>query len=121
MSNWNLLYNQTVTQAAPPPPLPVSPWGPTNPKSPPLQQTFQLVISGSAGNVSGTAQLVVSNDEGPDPSLYNWVPYGDPLVAASTYLVAQAQTSMNQGWRHFGAYLTAISGTNAAATLKMNA
>lgn len=121
MSIWYLLRNQTVTQTAPPPPNPVAPWGPTNPTSPPQQQTYHLEVAGTAGNMSGTAQLVVSNDEGPDPSLFNWINYGDPLVAASTYLVAQASASMNASWRHYGAYLTAISGTGAKATLRMSA
>lgn len=99
----------------------MTPWGPTNPTSPPQQQTFQLEIVGTAGNMGGTAQLVVSNDEGPDPSQFNWVNYGDPLIAPSTYLVAQYLASMNGSWKHYGAYLTAISGTGAKATVRMSA
>ena len=115
MSTYPLLTNQTVTQSAPPPVVPIAPPGPTNPTMPPQKQTFHLVITGSAGNVSGTAQIVASNDG------QNWVSYGDPITAASAYLTAQAAASMDGSWKWFGAYLTAISGTGAVANLTMNA
>ena len=115
MSNYNLLTNQKVTQSAPPPVVPVDPWGTVLGVTNPLSQTFQLVITGSAGNVSGTVQIVVSNDG------VNWQNYGDPMVAASGYLTAQAQFTGTQPWTWFGAILTAISGTNAVANLIMAA
>lgn len=116
MASYDLLLNQTATASVPPPQGNiVEPWGPTNPKSPPTEQTFHLVIAGTAGNVSGTAQVVVSNDG------VNWVNYGDAIAAASTYLTAQASFAGTQAWRYFGAYLTAISGTGAKASLKMSA
>jgi hypothetical protein len=116
MSNYDLLLNQTVTASAPPPQGNiVQPWGPNNPKGRTQTQAFQLVVTGTAGNVSGTAQNIDSNDG------VNWVSYGSPMVAASTYLVAQAVFGGTQPWKFFGAYLTAISGTGAQATLKMSA
>lgn len=120
MSKYDLLVNQTVTQTAPPPVLPVTPWGQTNPTSPPSEQTFHLVVSGT-GAVSATAQVVVSNDTGPDSKLFNWIPYGDAIVATGTAGNGQASFGGTQSWKHFGAYLTAISGTDALANLKMNA
>lgn len=114
MSSYDLLLNQTVTASAPPPQNPpVQPWGANNPTSPPPEQTFHLVITGTAGNVSGTAQVIVSNDG------VNWVNYGDAIAAGSAYLTAQASFAGTQAWRYFGAYLTAISGTGAKAALKM--
>lgn len=116
MASYDLLLNQTVIATAPPPQKEVvRPFGPTNPTTPPTQQSFQLVITGTAGNVSGTAQVIVSNDG------VNWAHYGDPIVAVSTYLVAQASSVAQQSWIYYGAYLTAISGTGAKASLKMAA
>ena len=116
MASYDLLLNQTVPASAPPPQKePVQPWGANNPTSPPPEQTFHLIVAGTAGNVSGTAQVIVSNDG------VNWVNYGDAIAAASTYLTAQASFAGTQAWKYFGAYLTAISGTGATATLRMNA
>jgi hypothetical protein len=124
MAKYDLLLNVTaVPNPIPSPPKPqgqaVKPWGPTNPTSPPAEQTFQLVVAG-VGAVSASAQILVSNDTGDDPSQYNWLPYGDPIAAAGTNN-GQASSAGSQAWRHFGAYLTAISGTNASATLRMGA
>lgn len=114
MSSYNLIDNQTVTQPITLPPIPaVKPWGPTNPNSPPLEQAFQFVVTG-VGAVSATAQVYVSNDE------VNWTPYGDAITAAGTNVGQQVQGG-TQPWKHFGAYLTAISGTGATASLKMSA
>lgn len=114
MASYDLLQNQTVLATAPPPQKEaVQPWGPTNPTSPPGQQTFHLTITGTAGNVSGTAQIIATNDGS------NWVNYGDPIAAPSTYLTAQASMSGTAAWKFFGAYLTAIAGTGAKASLKM--
>lgn len=114
MASYDLLLNQTVTATAPPPQKEaVQPWGPQNPTSPPTEQAFHLVVTGTAGNVSGTAQIIASNDG------VNWISYGDPISAPSTYLTAQASMGGTQSWKYFGAYLTAISGTGAKATLRM--
>lgn len=117
MSSYDLLLNQTVIGSAAlgPQKEAVQPWGTNNPNSPPPEQTFHLKIVGTAGNVSGTAQVVVSNDG------LDWIPYGDPIAAPSTYLTAHASFGGTQSWKYFGAYLTAIAGTGAKATLRMNA
>jgi hypothetical protein len=122
MAKYDLLVNATVTGVTSPlkPQFQsVTPTGPTNPTSPPQEQSFQLVTSG-VGTVSATAQIIVSNDTGPDPSQYNWITYGDVITAGGTN-GGQASTGMTQSWRHYAAYLTAISGTNASATLRMSA
>lgn len=121
MSKYDLLVNATVV----PPTLGVPqfqavvPPGPNNPNLPPQQQTFELYVNG-VGAVSATVQLVVSNNEGGDPSQYNWFAYGDPFTATGTNKGVNS-TAMNGAWRAYGAYLTAISGTNASANLRMNA
>lgn len=91
----------------------VEPDGPTNPKMPPLAQAFQLVVSG-IGTVSATVQVLASNDG------TNWVDYGDAVTATGT-ITGQAAWAGNQPFRHYAAILTAISGTGAAATLRMSA
>lgn len=108
-----------VPQALPPNPT-AKPWGPTNPESPPQEQVFHLKVRG-IGTVSATAQIYVSNDSGPDPSQFDWIAYGDPITATGTNNVGQTSAGGTQAWRHFGALITAISGTNAAATLEMSA
>lgn len=115
MSIYMLLTNAVAVQTSGQPPNPVKPDGPSNPNMPTLRQTFQLIVTGTAGNVSATVQPLVSNDG------VNWTAYGDPLIAASTYLTAMQNASMEGSWKYFGAYLSAISGTGAAATLSMNA
>lgn len=123
MSKYDLLVNEAAT-AVKTPPVPqyqsVTPWGATNPNVPSQQQTFELAVVG-VGAVSASAQILVSNDSGPDPSQYNWVPYGDPISTQAGTNLAVGSISMNGSWRHFAAYLTAISGTNASATLRMSA
>jgi len=122
MSVYYLLTKATATQAAgAAPPSYVSPWGATNPTTPPSQETFVVEIIGTAGNVGGTVQLVASNDPGDPASVKNWVNLGDPLIAPSTYLTATYTTTMQASFKHYGALLTAISGTGAAATVTMAA
>lgn len=120
MAKYDLLLNVIATGASGMPQgQAVSPPGPTNPNMPPQQQSFQLDVVG-VGAVSATAQLLVSNDDGPDPSLYNWTPYNDPFTAAGTNSGNNIQGG-TQCWKNFAAYLTAISGTNASAILRMSA
>lgn len=112
LNNWNTLYiatNPLVPAQQPG----VNPWAGTLATAPPPLQTFELLINGTAGNVSGTAQIIVSN------SGNTWYKYGDPMSATSAYLNASTALSGNQGWNLYGAILTAISGTNATATLTM--
>lgn len=81
--------------------------------SPPSVQAFVLTVQGS-GNVSATAQIVGSNDG------VNFVTYGAPIAAAS----AQTVSSQGQGgvvpYQYYSAYVTAISGTNAVATVTVS-
>lgn len=121
MSKYDLLLNATATQAAAKPQgQAVTPAGPTNPNMPPQQQTFQIDVSG-VGAISASAQIVVSNDVGDDPSLYRWSKYGDPIATNAGNDNVTGMASMNGSWRSFGAYLTAISGTGAKANVLMNA
>lgn len=75
-------------------------------------QTFQLTVKG-VGAVSATAQPVVSNDG------VTWSNYGDPVtVSGSTK--ASVGFGGNQNWKYYSAFLTALSGAAAQATLVMN-
>lgn len=89
---------------------------PTNPAgstSPSGSQGFQLVVTGT-GNVSASAQIVVSNDG------INWTSLGGALAATSTANVSTAISgNSNTPYQYFGGYITAISGTGAKATLTM--
>lgn len=93
--------------------------GPDNPNNAPLQQAFQLVVTGT-GAVSATVQVYVTNDSNGDPSLNNWTAYGDPVTASGT-TTGTAVWSGAQPWRRYTAALTAISGTNAVVKLTMSA
>lgn len=120
VSTYALLTNVTAVQAAPtatrPPNNPAIAPGPNNANMPPQSQQFQLEVSG-IGAVSATVQLVGSNDVG---SVKNWYNYGDPLTATGTDL-GQKATTLAAPWREIGAYVTAISGTNASASVRMSA
>lgn len=76
------------------------------------QQTFQLIVAG-VNSVSATIQVIVSNDR------VNWTNYFDPFTVSGTSKVS-AGFGGSQNWKYFSAYLTAISGTAASATLLMN-
>lgn len=119
MATYKLLTNVTAVQPVPTaargPQNPAVPHGPTNPNMPAQSQQFQLTVDG-VGAVSATAQLVGSNDGG-----LHWYSYGDPLVATDTNGAGQKATSLGSPWKLIGAYITAISGTNAAANLTMSA
>lgn len=91
--------------------------GAGGPTSPPTNQSFQLTVTASNPGVScsATAQAIVSNDG------VNWMNYGNPIVAAagaSPNLQGQNASGL---WAYFSAYLTAITGTGAKATLTMAA
>jgi len=114
---YQLLTNVTAVQAAPTatrgPMNAVKAPGPSNPNMPPQEQTFNLMVSG-VGAVSVTAQLVVSHDG------VNWMAYNDPITASGTDSGGKITTGSG-AWPWFGAYVTAISGTNASANLTMAA
>lgn len=128
MSNYTLL--SAVTQILPLPPSPIiRPVSITDAQSiavqsgnlqdpnlkitPAATQCFQLVVVGS-GAVSAAAQIYGSNDR------LNWAKVGNPIIASGTNS-GTAGGGGSIGYSFFGALLTAISGTNASATVTMNA
>lgn len=121
MSKYDLLVNATVSGVKTPikpQGQAVTPPGPQNPNMPTQQQTFLLEVTGN-GAVSATAQILATADNGPDPSLYNWVAYGDPITATGANGIGTAIMGGTQAWRHFGAYLTGTP--TGSATVRMNA
>lgn len=121
MATYKLLTAVTAVQPAPNsargPQNPTKAPGPTNSNMPAQEQTFHTKVSG-VGSVSVTIQNVVSNDGD------NWLNYGDAYTVAGTAGVdspAQGSVTGSQSWEWFGAYVTAISGTDASANLTMSA
>lgn len=94
----------------------VSPVG-QNPNSPTQSQAFVLTLTG-IGNCSATCQIVASNDG------QNFVNLGGTLTATgpAVDLKTAVQSATSSGtYNFYGAYITAISGTNANATLNLSA
>lgn len=124
MSVYFLCRKVTAVQTVPtknnPPPsdcMPALPVGST----PSPSQAFELIVNG-IGSVSATAQVYASADD--DSTADEWAPYGDPItvlgiVVNDVRIIALAAGS--QPFRHFTAIVTAISGTNASADVKMSA
>ena len=118
MAHYHLLDpggTATVTQQTPPVPQIPAKYipGPNTPNFAAQAQSFVLSVVG-VGAVSATAQVLASNDN------VNWVPYLDPITATGT-TSATATAAGNQPFKWFAANLTALSGTNAAATLTVSA
>lgn len=88
----------------------------TTPSNNPSQtQGFQLTVKGT-GSVSATAHIVASNDG------INWGDTGVTVTAsASTSISIGLAGSQNTPFNYFGAYISAISGTGARASLTMSA
>ncbi len=82
--------------------------------TPPVTHVFVLTVTGS-GNVSATAQPVGSNDG------VNFVNYGSPIVAASLQTVSSQAQVGNSPFAYLSAFVSAISGTNASATVTVSA
>lgn len=81
--------------------------------SPPSVQAFVLLVTGS-GSVSATAQIVGSNDG------VNFVNYGAAIVAsAATTVSAQGQGGIVP-YQFYAAYITAISGGGAVASVNVS-
>src|SRR5258708_29119493 len=89
--------------------------GALNPTTPPTNQTFHLIVTGTSGNVSATAQPIVSNDG------INWTNYGTAITASSGASPNQQSTTGAAPWAFFSAYITPIASTVALAMLVMNA
>lgn len=86
---------------------------PTLQITPPSAQAFQLTVTGT-GTVSATAQMVASNDG------VHWLTIGAPIAAAAASGNSSAGGLNNSAFSFFGAYITAISGTGAKATVTMS-
>lgn len=111
----NVKAAQTGPQAAPN--QFVSPQSFSNPNSPTSAQTLTLVVNG-IGGCSATAQIVGSNDG------INYVNIGAPITAQSFNADIRAgiqSANTNSTFNFYGGYVTAINGTNAAATLQLSA
>jgi hypothetical protein len=78
-------------------------------------QTFQVVVTGTSGNVSATVQPIVSNDG------VNWSNYGSAIATGIGTSPQQGIGPGAQAWQYFSAYVTAISGTGASVTCTMAA
>jgi hypothetical protein len=127
MSNYTLLNHTNTIGVLPPSPIvrpvPVNErqnlqilsgnvLDPTLPITPPDQQAFQLTVSG-VGAVSASAQIYGSNDG------KNWLTIGGPITGSGT-TTGNVGALGSVGYSFYGALLTAISGTNAVATLTMS-
>lgn len=83
------------------------------PTVPPTSQTFQLNLTGS-GNCAATAQILGSNDG------INWLSNGQVVITSGGVPSSNALAGTNN-YAWFAAYLLSIAGTNATASLIMNA
>lgn len=95
----------------------VKPWSSDdNSNGPTRSQAFVVSVSGG-GTVSATVQPVVSNDG------VNWVNAAPAITVSGNADLAPVSDSLgtNQPFEWFGAYVTAISGTNASCNVKMSA
>lgn len=91
-------------------PIVLAPASESGAGSPPTDQIFVLLVAGS-GAVSASAQIVGSNDG------VNFVNYGAAVAAAAAPTVsAQAQAGTSP-FQYYSAIITAISGTNAVASV----
>lgn len=94
----------------------VQPSGPNaNVNSPPTAQGFEVVVTGTSGNVSATVQPVASEDG------VNFFNYGSTIVVSSASSPAVKDGSGSVPHAFFGAFVTAISGTGAKVKTMMSA
>src|ERR1700747_2119098 len=122
MSAYTLLNNYNTVAALPPAtivrPVPVSErsslaiatgnlMDPTLAISPPNQQAFQLVVTGT-GAVSASAQIYGATDN------KNWTAIGAPITASGANKGTSGAAG-TVGYAFFGALLTSITGTGAVA------
>lgn len=80
----------------------------------PLGQTFQVIVTCSSGNCSATVQVMGSNDG------LNWSAYGSAIAVTSGTSPNVGSSTGSNPWEYFTAYVTAISGTNAAVQCTMS-
>lgn len=92
----------------------VRPAGDDNPNAAAVPTTAQLTVTGS-GAVSASAQIVGSNDG------QIFVLVGSAIAASSALSQSTAGQTSTDAYAYWGAYITAISGTNARATVTLSA
>lgn len=119
MALYTIFQNVKAVQTGPlsTPNQAVSPQSFGSANSPANAQTFTLLVNG-IGTCSATAQIMGSNDG------INFVTIGAPVTAAAATadLKAGIQGAVaSSTYNYYGGYVTAISGTNAAATLTVSA
>ncbi len=84
-----------------------------NPYLPPQSQAYQVNITGT-GAVSASVQPVASEDG------INWATYGSAISVSGSYSAAAVASSSNAPHAWYSAYVSAISGTNAAVSCSMS-
>lgn len=75
--------------------------------------TFQATVNGSSGVVTATIDIEVSNNE------RNWIPMATISLSASAPVADSDGFASNASWSFIRANLTAITGTDAKATVVM--
>lgn len=91
-----------------------SPSNPAGTNSPAESQGFQLVVQGNSGQaVSATAQIVASNDG------IHWSNLVTVTAASATTVSSGIAANSNAPYLYYGAYITAITGTGALASVTM--
>ena len=80
--------------------------------NPPFQ-TFQVVATTTAGNVTATVQPEGSNDG------VNWVPIGSAIAITSGASPQTSSAVANTTYQYYQANVTALTGTGAAVTTTM--
>lgn len=92
--------------------VPISLLNPAGGNSPSSNMGFQIVVQGQAGaTVSATAQIVVSNDG------KNWTNLTTVAATSATSISTGIANNANAPYLYVGAYISAISGTGASATV----
>jgi hypothetical protein len=120
MAVYYLFQNITAAQTAPSAGVGLPTTNPAvNPADslPPTQnsnQAFQLLVNGTSGTVSCSAQPVVSNDG------INWSNLGSALTITAAATPANTVTTSAVVYQYFGAYVVSISGTGASASMLMS-
>lgn len=79
----------------------------------PLGQTFEVMVTCSAGNCNAVVQMLASNDG------INWVNYGTAVTVASGASPNLGSSTGTATWEYFSAYVTTLVGTNAAVQVLM--
>lgn len=94
------------------------PWGAdSNTNVPPQNQAFEATVNANSANPSAVVQPVMSNDG------INWTNYGSAMTvqAIGGASFASAMVVGNTPGAYFGAFVSAISGTNAKVNCTMSA